>query len=59
MDVKIPKMVMEKAMNSFGNFVTKALKRGDNLTLISFVTFSAAKRRARTGKTPQTGKANP
>jgi DNA-binding protein HU-beta len=36
--------------------VTKALKKGDKLTLTGFGTFSVAKRRARTGRNPQTGK---
>jgi DNA-binding protein HU-beta len=56
MGVKIPKVVSEKALNSFTNSVTKALKRGDKLTLTGFGTFSVAKRRARTGRNPQTGK---
>jgi len=36
--------------------VTKALKRGDKLTLPGFGTFSVAKRKARVGRNPQTGK---
>jgi DNA-binding protein HU-beta len=56
MDAKIPKVVSEKTLNSFTNSVTKALKRGDKLTLTGFGTFSVAKRRARTGRNPQTGK---
>jgi DNA-binding protein HU-beta len=36
--------------------VTKALKKGDKLTLTGFGTFSVAKRRARIGRNPQTGK---
>jgi DNA-binding protein HU-beta len=34
----------------------KALKKGDKLALTGFGTFSVAKRRARTGRNPQTGK---
>jgi DNA-binding protein HU-beta len=56
MGVKIPKVVAENALNSFTNSVTKALKRGNKLTLTGFGTFSVAKRRARTGRNPQTGK---
>jgi len=56
MGVKIQKVVSEKTLNSFTNSVTKALKRGDKLTLTGFGTFSVAKRRARTGRNPQTGK---
>jgi DNA-binding protein HU-beta len=36
--------------------VTKALKKGDRLTLTGYGTFSVAKRRARKGRNPQTGK---
>jgi DNA-binding protein HU-beta len=36
--------------------VTKALKKGDKLTLTGFGTFSIAKRKARIGRNPQTGK---
>jgi DNA-binding protein HU-beta len=34
----------------------KALKKGDKLTLTGFGTFSVARRRARTGRNPQSGK---
>jgi DNA-binding protein HU-beta len=36
--------------------VTKALKKGDKLTLRGFGTLSVAKGRARRGRNPQTGK---
>ncbi|MEJ2476723.1 MAG: HU family DNA-binding protein [Desulfobacterales bacterium] len=35
--------------------VTKALKKGDDVTLVGFGTFKVAKRKARTGRNPQTG----
>jgi len=53
---KISKASAEKTLNTFTNTVMKALKRGDKLTLTGFGTFSVAKRRARTGRNPQTGK---
>jgi DNA-binding protein HU-beta len=34
----------------------KGLKKGDKLTLTGFGTFSVVKRKARTGRNPQTGK---
>ena len=37
--------------------VTKALKKGDSVQLTGFGTFSVAKRAARTGRNPATGKA--
>ena len=55
-EAKIPKVSAEKALNSFTNNVTKALKKGDKLTLTGFGTFGVAKRRARTGRNPQTVK---
>jgi DNA-binding protein HU-beta len=55
-EANIPKAGAEKALNAFTSLVTKALKKGDKLTLTGFGTFSVAKRRARTGRNPQTGK---
>ena len=55
-EAKIPKASAGKALNAFGNTVMKALKKGDKLTLTGFGTFSVAKRRARIGRNPQTGK---
>jgi DNA-binding protein HU-beta len=55
-EAKISKASAEKALNAFSNTVMKALKKGDKLTLTGFGTFSVAKRRARTGRNPQTGK---
>ncbi len=55
-EAKISKASAEKAINAFTNSVTKALKRGDKLALTGFGTFSVAKRRARAGRNPKTGK---
>ena len=55
-EAKISKASAEKAINAFTSAVTKALKKRDKLTLTGFGTFSAAKRRQRTGRNPQTGK---
>jgi len=55
-EAKISKASAEKALNAFSNTVTKVLKKGDKLTLTGFGTFSVAKRRARIGRNPQTGK---
>jgi DNA-binding protein HU-beta len=55
-EAKISKASAEKAVNAFTNTVTKALKKGDKLALTGFGTFSVAKRRARAGRNPQTGK---
>jgi DNA-binding protein HU-beta len=55
-EAKISKASAEKTLNAFTGSVTKALKKGDKLTLTGFGTFSVAKRKARTGRNPQTGK---
>ncbi len=55
-EAKISKASAEKAINAFTNTVMKALKKGDKLALTGFGTFSVAKRRARTGRNPQTGR---
>jgi DNA-binding protein HU-beta len=55
-DAKISKALAEKAINAFTNAVMKALKKGDKLALTGFGTFSVVKRRARSGRNPQTGK---
>ena len=36
--------------------ITKSLKKGDSVSLVGFGTFKVAKRGARTGRNPQTGK---
>jgi DNA-binding protein HU-beta len=52
----ISKAAAEKALNGFMDAVTKTLKKGDKVTLVGFGTFSVAKRAARQGRNPQTGK---
>ena len=37
--------------------IEKALKKGDEVTLVGFGTFSVSKRKARKGRNPQTGAA--
>jgi len=55
-EARISKVSAEKALNAFASSVMKVLKKGDKLTLTGFGTFSVVKRRARTGRNPQTGK---
>ena len=52
----ISKAAAEKGLNGMLDAVTKALKKGDKVTLVGFGTFSVAKRAARQGRNPQTGK---
>ena len=44
-----------RAVDAFIDTVTKALKKGDTVTLVGFGTFSVRKRAARQGRNPQTG----
>jgi DNA-binding protein HU-beta len=55
-DAGIKKSVAEKALNSFMDNITEALKKGDKITLTGFGTFQCAERAARTGRNPRTGK---
>lgn len=46
----------KRALDSFIQNTTKALKKGDRVALVGFGTFSVAKRASRKGRNPQTGK---
>ncbi len=52
---EISKTAAAKALNAFTTSITKALKKGDKVTLVGFGTFSVVKRKARNGVNPQTG----
>lgn len=56
-DADIAKVAAGKALDSLIDAVTRTLKKGDKLALIGFGTFSVGKRKARTGRNPQTGAA--
>ena len=55
-EAKISKADSARALDGFINATTKALKKGDRVALVGFGSFSVAKRAARTGRNPQTGK---
>ena len=44
-----------RALDAMVAAITKALKKGDTVTLVGFGTFSVRKRGARTGRNPRTG----
>ena len=52
----ISKAAAEKALAGALDGITKAMKKGDKVTLVGFGTFSVNKRAARQGRNPQTGK---
>ena len=54
-DAGVTKTQANAALDSFVDTVTKALKKGDKVTLVGFGTFSVSKRAARTGRNTQTG----
>ena len=56
-DSGISKGKAEAAFNSIVGGITAALKKGQKVTIVGFGTFSVAKRKARTGRNPQTGAA--
>lgn len=46
-----------RALDSALESITKALKKGDSVTLVGFGTFMVRKRAARAGRNPRTGEA--
>jgi DNA-binding protein HU-beta len=45
----------QEAVDCVFSTITKALKKKDTVTLVGFGTFKVDKRKARTGRNPQTG----
>ena len=56
-DCDIPKSKASAAVESFVDSITKALKKGDSITIVGFGTFKTSVRNARTARNPQTGAA--
>jgi DNA-binding protein HU-beta len=54
-DSDISKAAAGKALDSMIDGVKKTLKKGNKVSLVGFGTFSISKRKARTGRNPQTG----
>ena len=54
-EARISKADAAKSIDSFIKGVTKALKKGDKVTLVGFGTFSIKKLKARKGRNPRTG----
>jgi DNA-binding protein HU-beta len=46
----------KRALDAFIGTTSSALKKGDRVALVGFGSFSVAKRAARKGRNPQTGK---
>ncbi|MBN4667002.1 HU family DNA-binding protein [Pandoraea nosoerga] len=56
-EADISKAASGRALDAFVAAVKKALKKGDDVTLVGFGTFFVNKRAARTGRNPRTGDA--
>ena len=52
----LSKAQAEKALKGTLEGISETLKTGDKVSLVGFGTFSSARREARTGRNPQTGK---
>ena len=55
-EAKITKVAAGKSIDAVIDGISKALKKGDRVSLVGFGTFSVSKRKARTGRNPQTGR---
>ena len=53
---KLIKADAGRALDSTIDAINKALKKGDRIGLVGFGSFTVAKRSARVGRNPQTGK---
>ena len=56
-ETKMSKAQCETVVDCFITNVKKTVKKGDDVKLVGFGTFTKAKRKARVGRNPQTGKA--
>ncbi len=56
-ETKFSKTQCENVIDCFISNVKKNVKKGDDVKLVGFGTFTKAKRKARMGRNPQTGKA--
>jgi len=56
-DAGITRTAAATAIDSMIDGITSSLKKGQRVTLVGFGTFGTSKRKARTGRNPQTGEA--
>jgi DNA-binding protein HU-beta len=55
-ETQITKISIEEILNTSFDMIKKSVKKGDDVTLVGFGTFTKSKRKARMGRNPQTGK---
>ena len=53
----LTKAQTERMLDTTIDVIRKTVKKGDDVKLVGFGTFAKAKRKARVGRNPQTGKA--
>jgi DNA-binding protein HU-beta len=56
-ETELPKSKATAALDAVVEGITKALKKGEEVRLVGFGTFSVKKRAARKGRNPATGRA--
>jgi DNA-binding protein HU-beta len=52
----LTKTSVEEVLNASIDAIKKSVKKGEDVTLVGFGTFTKSKRKARAGRNPQTGK---
>ncbi len=55
-NAKLSKADAGRALDAAVDAIEKSLRKGDRIALVGFGSFTIAKRAARTGRNPQTGK---
>ncbi len=51
----LTKTAVEEVLNTAFDLIKKQVKKGEDVTLVGFGTFTRSKRKARMGRNPQTG----
>jgi len=54
-DTRMTKVQAARVIDSLLDHITRTLKKGERTSLVGFGTFTIARRKARTGRNPQTG----
>ena len=54
-ETDLTKAEVEKSLNSFTNWIKECVKKGEDVKLVGFGTFSKTDRKARMGRNPKTG----
>ncbi|MFQ5877665.1 MAG: HU family DNA-binding protein [Acidobacteriota bacterium] len=54
-DIRMSRVKAARVIDSLLEHMTRALRKGERASLVGFGTFTVARRRARTGRNPQTG----